>query len=150
MTWRSSSIAAWPCTLNLRVLGGAQGYDVAPAMEALAELHGIGASGPPGPDVPAGSGSHGAESALPATKKSSGPGSHGAGAKPKAAKAGEPLPREGPPPNALQPLASRVLMKILYAARMARSDLLRAVCGLASNVTKWTRQCDADLYRLVC
>ncbi len=50
----------------------------------------------------------------------------------------------------LQPIAARVLMKILYGARMARYDLLRAVGGLASSVTKWTRQCDADLYRLVC
>ena len=41
-------------------------------------------------------------------------------------------------------------MKILYGARMARYDLLRAVGGLASCVTKWTRQCDRDLHRLVC
>ena len=36
----------------------------------------------------------------------------------------------------LQPLAARVLMKILYAARMARFDLLRAVCNLACFVTR--------------
>ena len=41
-------------------------------------------------------------------------------------------------------------MKILYGARMARYDLLRAVGTLASCVTKWTRQCDRDLHRLVC
>ena len=49
----------------------------------------------------------------------------------------------------LQPIASRILMKILYGARMARLDLLRAVAGLARNVTKWTEQCDVDLHALV-
>eukprot|EP00975_Prorocentrum_lima_P026488 5569412-Prorocentrum_lima.AAC.1 len=35
---------------------------------------------------------------------------------------------EPPPPmGQLQPIAARVLMKILYGARMARFDLLRAV-----------------------
>ena len=33
---------------------------------------------------------------------------------------------------------------------MARYDLLRAVCHSASCVTKWNRQNDVDLYRLVC
>ncbi len=56
----------------------------------------------------------------------------------------------GEPSGRLQPIAARVLMKILYGARMARFDLLRAVCGLASCVTKWTEQCDVDLFRLVC
>ena len=41
-------------------------------------------------------------------------------------------------------------MKILYGARMARYDLLRAVCHSASCVTKWNRQNDVDLYRLIC
>ena len=49
----------------------------------------------------------------------------------------------------LQPIASRILMKIRYGARMARLDLLRAVAGLARNVTKWTEQCDVDLHALV-
>eukprot|EP00975_Prorocentrum_lima_P022013 4633205-Prorocentrum_lima.AAC.1 len=40
-------------------------------------------------------------------------------------------------------------MKILYGARMARYDLLRAVSYLASTVTKWTLSCDQDLHRLV-
>ena len=35
-------------------------------------------------------------------------------------------------------IASAVLMKILYAARMRRYDLLRPVGALASRVTKWT------------
>ena len=41
-------------------------------------------------------------------------------------------------------------MKILYAARYARLDLLRAVCALAQFITKWDEQCDLRLYRLVC
>ena len=41
-------------------------------------------------------------------------------------------------------------MKILYAARMARFDLLKAVCTLACFVTKWTAECDRKLHRLVC
>ena len=49
----------------------------------------------------------------------------------------------------LKPIASKVLMKILYAARMCRYDLLRATCALASMVTKWTPSCDKKLHRLV-
>ena len=49
----------------------------------------------------------------------------------------------------LQPLAAKVLMKILYGARMARLDMLRAVCNLACFVTRWTTDCDAKLHRLV-
>jgi len=52
--------------------------------------------------------------------------------------------------GALAPVASKILMKILYAARMARPDLLRATCYLATRITKWTPQCDRMLYRLVC
>ncbi len=52
-------------------------------------------------------------------------------------------------PGFLGPIATRVLMKILYAARMARYDLLRAVCHLACNVSKWTSECDRRLVRLV-
>ena len=41
-------------------------------------------------------------------------------------------------------------MKLLFAARMARYDLLRAVQGLASRVTKWSSDCDKALRRLMC
>ena len=41
-------------------------------------------------------------------------------------------------------------MKILFAARMARYDLLRAVQGLAARVTKWSTDCDKALHRLIC
>ena len=47
-------------------------------------------------------------------------------------------------------IAARVLMKILYAARLARFDLLRAVQHLACCITRWTSDCDKRLHRLVC
>ncbi len=49
----------------------------------------------------------------------------------------------------LHAYASRVLMKILYGARLARKDLLRAVGHLATYVTKWDKECDKKLLRLV-
>jgi len=49
----------------------------------------------------------------------------------------------------LAPIASKVLMKILYAARVGRFDLLRPVCWLATRVTKWSKTCDIALHRLV-
>eukprot|EP00435_Cladocopium_sp_Y103_P028603 s1446_g7.t1 len=52
-------------------------------------------------------------------------------------------------PGRLQPIASKVLMKILFAAKMARPDLLRATQSLASRVTKWSAECDIALHRLV-
>jgi len=55
----------------------------------------------------------------------------------------------GAPNGELAPHASKILMKILYAARMARYDLLRAVCFLATRITKWTKACDQLLHRLV-
>ena len=36
--------------------------------------------------------------------------------------------------------ASSIPMSILYTARLARFDLLRPVCALASCVTRWTLQ----------
>ena len=56
---------------------------------------------------------------------------------------------ESEPKGRLQPIASKVLMKILFAARMARFDLLRATQSLASRVTKWSTECDVALHRLV-
>ena len=41
-------------------------------------------------------------------------------------------------------------MKLLYAARIARFDLLRSINSLARNVTKWTVDDDAKLYHLMC
>ena len=45
--------------------------------------------------------------------------------------------------------ASKVIMKILYGARFARFDLLRAVCRLACHISRWTAACDRRLHRLV-
>ena len=59
-------------------------------------------------------------------------------------------PSPTPDAGRLQPIAAKVLMKILYAARLCCFDLLRAVCHLATVVTKWTSECDRKLYRLVC
>ena len=50
----------------------------------------------------------------------------------------------------LKPIACKVLMKVLYAARMCRFDLLKAIAALASQVTKWSRECDRRLHRLMC
>ncbi len=65
-------------------------------------------------------------------------------------KTGGSLPPVGTDVGCLQPIAAKVLMKIIYAARLARFDLLRAVCHLATFVTKWTSECDRKLHRLVC
>ncbi len=53
------------------------------------------------------------------------------------------------PEGTLANIALKVLMKILYVARMARPDLLRATCSLARRITKWTTECDHRLHRLV-
>ena len=52
--------------------------------------------------------------------------------------------------GALAPHAASALMKLLYAARIARFDLLRSINSLARNVTKWTVDDDAKLYHLMC
>ena len=64
-------------------------------------------------------------------------------------KIAKPVESEKEPVGRLQPIASKVLMKILFAARMARYDLLRATQALASRVTRWSRECDDALHRLV-
>ena len=45
--------------------------------------------------------------------------------------------------------ACSVLMKNLWGARLARPDLSRQVCRLASKVSKWTRNDDRRLQRLM-
>ena len=49
----------------------------------------------------------------------------------------------------LGPVAARILMKVLWVARFARLDLLRAVGFLATEITKWTSKCDRQLYRRI-
>ena len=45
--------------------------------------------------------------------------------------------------------AAKILMKILYAARMCRYDLLSTVCSLARNITKWSRVRDWKMHRII-
>ena len=52
-------------------------------------------------------------------------------------------------PGRLQPIASKVLMKIIVAARLARPDLLGATQSLAPRVTKWSVENDIALHRLI-
>ena len=52
--------------------------------------------------------------------------------------------------GALAGAAARVLMKVLYAARLARYDLLRGVGALASMITKWDKWQDRKLHKLMC
>ena len=61
-------------------------------------------------------------------------------------KIARPVADEAEARGELQPIASRVLMKVLFAARMARFDLLRATQGLASRVTKESPECDKSLH----
>ena len=46
--------------------------------------------------------------------------------------------------------ACSVLMKSLWAARLSRPDLTKAITALASKVSKWTKNHDRMLYRLMC
>ena len=61
----------------------------------------------------------------------------------------EPTGRIDAPRGQLQPIAARVLMKVLYGARVTRYDLLRAVNGLATEIAKWIPRCDMRLHRLM-
>ena len=50
----------------------------------------------------------------------------------------------------LVPIAAKVIMKVFYAARVCRPDLLRAITFLACTMTKWSADCDRRLHRLMC
>ena len=52
-------------------------------------------------------------------------------------------------PGILANSAASVVMKIMYAARMARFDLLRPVQGLARFLTTLTKRLDKQLHRLM-
>ena len=58
--------------------------------------------------------------------------------------------KDAPVKKEMHPYAARVLMKLLYAARMARFDLLKAINDLACFITDWDLVCDKKLYRLMC
>jgi hypothetical protein len=50
----------------------------------------------------------------------------------------------------LKHVAARILMKVLYCARMCRYDLLHAIGRLACRITPWDVSCDRALHRLMC
>ena len=49
----------------------------------------------------------------------------------------------------LESVASRIVLKILYTARIGRPDILWSVNTLARMITKWNRACDKRRHRLV-
>ena len=61
----------------------------------------------------------------------------------------DPDPKGEEADGRLGDVAASVLMKILYAARMARFDLLKAIQALACRIHRWTKWCDKALFRLV-
>ena len=50
----------------------------------------------------------------------------------------------------LASLAAKVLMKIAYGANTVRWDLLHDVYMLAREITKWNKNCDTRLHKLLC
>ena len=46
--------------------------------------------------------------------------------------------------------SAQVLMKALYGARYARGDIMRPICILARNTSKWSLRDDMRLFRLMC
>ena len=52
-------------------------------------------------------------------------------------------------PGALAGCAASILMKVMYAARLCRFDLLKPIASLASCITRWTRGCDRLLHRMM-
>ena len=46
--------------------------------------------------------------------------------------------------------SSSMIMKLLWLGRMSRWDLLRQICLLAGQVSRWSIACDKMLHRLVC
>jgi len=49
----------------------------------------------------------------------------------------------------LAPVASRIVLKAFYLARMNRLDILWTINNLARKVTKWDVSCDKRLHRLI-
>jgi hypothetical protein len=45
--------------------------------------------------------------------------------------------------------AAKIIMKMLYGARLVRYELLWPICSLARQVSKWNKACDKRLHRLV-
>ena len=71
---------------------------------------------------------------------------------PSKADPGSPMPRDVDPtpdhiknPGALAPIASKMLMMVLYGARSARPDLQRTIGNLARYITRWSKAHDEEL-----
>ena len=47
-------------------------------------------------------------------------------------------------------VACKMLMKCLWLGRLARPDIIKPIGDLATHVQSWSRNCDKQLYRLVC
>jgi len=55
-----------------------------------------------------------------------------------------------PEAGQLQKVAASILMTDMFAARLARNDLLRPVGHLATHIHDWSGECDRRLHRLMC
>lgn len=53
-------------------------------------------------------------------------------------------------PGEVNAQACSILMKALWLARLARPDILRPICQLASRIQSWSRAQDKKLFRLIC
>ena len=72
------------------------------------------------------------------------------GGAPDSASRGEKTADKDQPRGKLAPHAASILMNLLYTARIARFNLLRAINSLARNLTKWSDRDDARLHHLMC
>lgn len=54
---------------------------------------------------------------------------------------------DGQPSGELNRIAASILMRILYAARMVRFDLLRVTCRIATRHSRWTEMDDRRVHR---
>ena len=52
-------------------------------------------------------------------------------------------------PGQLAGKAAQLFMKMLWLSRLSRPDIAFAISSLASNISKWTRNHDLMLYRLL-
>ena len=50
----------------------------------------------------------------------------------------------------LSAVCSRIVLKVLFFARIARPDVLGACNQLSREVSRWTAACDRRLLRLIC
>ena len=58
-------------------------------------------------------------------------------------------PEEFEGKGVLEAVAARIVLKLLYLARVGRMDILWSVNALAREVTRWNPACDRRLHRLI-